>query len=177
MGGHVDKCDNPACNKVRVSYNSCRNRHCPKCQSTNTQRWVEARGRDLLPTTYFHLVFTLPHELNTFCLHYPKQLYSILFTASKETIETFSRDEKHLGAQTGMVSVLHTWGQNLSLHPHEAWGRVIAACPRSFLAAGFPLCPRANSRPSLTSLSFRTEVSEVRNLVLHFSTNRKLLTE
>ena len=118
MGGHVDKCDNPACNKVRVSYNSCRNRHCPKCQSTNTQRWVEARGRDLLPTTYFHLVFTLPHELNTFCLHYPKQLYSILFTASKETIETFSRDEKHLGAQTGMVSVLHTWGQNLSLHPH-----------------------------------------------------------
>jgi Putative transposase/Transposase zinc-binding domain len=118
MGGHVDKCDNAACHKIRISYNSCRNRHCPKCQSVNTQKWVAARGRDVLPATYFHLVFTLPQQLHTFCMHYPKELYSILFLSAKETLETFGRDKKHLGAQTGMVAVLHTWGQNLSLHPH-----------------------------------------------------------
>jgi hypothetical protein len=116
FGGHVDKCN--SCNHVRISYNSCRNRHCPKCQSTNKERWIEAREQDLLPTTYFHVVFTIPQELNVFCLNYPKALYNILFEASKETIETFAADTKHLGAQTGMISVLHTWGQNLSLHPH-----------------------------------------------------------
>ena len=116
FGGHVDKCN--TCNHTRVSYNSCRNRHCPKCQSTNKERWIQAREQDLLPTTYFHVVFTIPHELNVYCLNRPKDLYNILFEASKETIETFSGDVKHLGAQTGMISVLHTWGQNLSLHPH-----------------------------------------------------------
>ncbi len=116
FGGHVDKCN--SCNHVRISYNSCRNRHCPKCQNTNKERWIEAREKDLLPCTYFHVVFTLPQELNTYCLNYPKELYNILFSASKETIETFANDPKHLGAQTGMISVLHTWGQNLSLHPH-----------------------------------------------------------
>lgn len=116
FGGHVDKCN--SCNHVRISYNSCRNRHCPKCQTTNKERWIEAREQDLLPTTYFHVVFTIPHELNTYCLNYPKELYNILFAASKETIETFANDPKHLGAQMGMISVLHTWGQNLSLHPH-----------------------------------------------------------
>ena len=116
FGGHVDKCN--SCNHVRISYNSCRNRHCPKCQATNKERWIEAREKDLLPTTYFHVVFTMPHELNTYCLNYPKDLYTILFAASKETIETFANDPKHLGAQMGMISVLHTWGQNLSLHPH-----------------------------------------------------------
>lgn len=116
MGGHVDKCD--SCNYVRVSYNSCRNRHCPKCQSTNRERWIEARQQDLLPTSYFHVVFTLPQELNTYCLKYPKELYNILFAASKETLMTLGNDPKHLGAKMGMVSVLHTWGQNLSLHPH-----------------------------------------------------------
>lgn len=116
FGGHVDKCNN--CNHIRISYNSCRNRHCPKCQNTNKERWIQARQQDLLPTTYFHVVFTIPHELNTFCLNYPKELYNILFEASKETVETFAKDTKHLGAQTGMISVLHTWGQNLTLHPH-----------------------------------------------------------
>lgn len=116
FGGHVDKCN--SCNHVRISYNSCRNRHCPKCQTTNKERWIEAREQDLLPTTYFHVVFTIPQELNTYCLNYPKELYNILFAASKETIETFANDPKHLGAQMGMISVLHTWGQNLSLHPH-----------------------------------------------------------
>lgn len=116
MGGHVDKCN--SCNHIRISYNSCRNRHCPKCQATNRERWIAARQQDLLPTTYFHVVFTIPQELNPFCLKFPKALYNILFAASKETIETFGNDTKHLGAQTGIVSVLHTWGQNLSLHPH-----------------------------------------------------------
>ncbi len=118
MGGHVDKCNNSSCNHVHISYNSCRNRHCPKCQTTNREMWIQARQNDLLPTTYFHVVFTLPQELNIFCIHYPKEMYNILFAASKETIETFGKDPKHLGGQMGMVSVLHTWGQNLSLHPH-----------------------------------------------------------
>lgn len=116
LGGHVDKCN--SCNHIRISYNSCRNRHCPKCQVTNKERWVLAREKDLLPTTYFHVVFTMPQEINTCCIHHPKELYNILFEASKETIETFASDEKHLGAKTGMISLLHTWGQNLSLHPH-----------------------------------------------------------
>lgn len=118
LGGHIDKCNNVTCNNIRISYNSCRNRHCPKCQATNKEKWIDARMQDLLPTTYFHVVFTMPHELNTYCMHYPKEMYNILFAASKQTIETFGNDPKHLGAQMGMVSVLHTWGQNLSLHPH-----------------------------------------------------------
>lgn len=116
LGGHVDECD--SCGHVRISYNSCRNRHCPKCQHTNKERWILARKQQLLPVSYFHVVFTLPQELNTWCLHYPKQMYDLLFTASHQTIKAFAADEKHLGATTAMISVLHTWGQNLSLHPH-----------------------------------------------------------
>lgn len=118
LGGHVDKCNNNACGDVRISYNSCRNRHCPKCQATCREQWVVNRQKDLLPCTYYHLVFTMPHELNAFCMQHPKELYNILFAASKETVETFGRDPKHLGAHMGIVSLLHTWGQNLSLHPH-----------------------------------------------------------
>jgi Putative transposase/Transposase zinc-binding domain len=118
LGGHVDKCDNLSCGKTHISYNSCRNRHCPKCQGGERDRWVEARQNDLLPCTYFHLVFTIPSELNAFCIYHPKELYNILFAASKETLQTFGGDNKHLGANMGMVSLLHTWGQNLSLHPH-----------------------------------------------------------
>lgn len=118
LGSHKDKCDNPNCNHIRISYDSCRNRHCPKCQSTNRERWIEARQQDLLPVTYFHVVFTIPHQLNTYCIKYPKELYNILFAASKETIVTLGKDPKYLGAKMGMVSVLHTWGQNLGLHPH-----------------------------------------------------------
>jgi hypothetical protein len=116
FGGHIDQCS--LCSHLRISYNSCRNRHCPKCQSTNRERWIEEREKDLLPVTYFHVVFTLPHELNSYCLHYPKEMYDTLFLASKETMEVFARDKKHLGAKPGIISILHTWGQNLSLHPH-----------------------------------------------------------
>lgn len=118
LGGHVDKCDNNACGHVRISYNSCRNRHCPKCQSTNRERWIQDRQADLLPCKYYHLVFTMPQEINTFCIANPKELYNILFASSRETVEVFGNDPKHLGAQMGIVSLLHTWGQNLSLHPH-----------------------------------------------------------
>ncbi len=116
LGGHVDACD--SCGHVRISYNSCRNRHCPKCQGTNREQWIAARQQQLLPATYFHAVFTLPQELNTWCMHYPKEMYNLLFNASKQTITTFAQDAKHLGAAPGMISVLHTWGQTLSLHPH-----------------------------------------------------------
>ncbi len=116
LGGHVDQCDQ--CGHQRISYNSCRNRHCPKCQGTNRERWILARQDDLLPVPYFHLVFTLPVQLNTFCLQFPETLYNILFQASKETIMQLGLDQKHLGAKMGMISVLHTWGQQLWLHPH-----------------------------------------------------------
>jgi hypothetical protein len=116
LGGHIDQCD--TCGHVRISYNSCRNRHCPKCQGTNRERWILRRTDDLLPVTYFHGVFTLPLALNTFCLHHPRALYDMLFHAARDTVLTLGRDPKHLGATTGMIAVLHTWGQNLSLHPH-----------------------------------------------------------
>ena len=116
LGGHVDACN--SCGHVRVSYNSCRNRHCPQCQGTNREKWIAARQEQLLPVTYFHVVFTLPQELNSWCMHYPKEMYNLLFAASKQTITAFAQDAKHLGAMPGMISVLHTWGQNLCLHPH-----------------------------------------------------------
>lgn len=116
LGGHIDKCN--SCDYVRISYNSCRNRHCPKCQATNREDWIESRKNDLLPVKYFHVVFTIPHELNAYCLRHPKEMYNILFDASSQTIMDLGKDSKHLGAQMGLISVLHTWGQNLSLHPH-----------------------------------------------------------
>lgn len=118
LGGHLERCTNEKCKHERIAYNSCRNRHCPKCQSSNRERWILARKEDELNCTYFHVVFTLPQELNTYCLKYPKELYTILFQASKETLFAFGNDKKHLGAQMGAISILHTWGQNLSLHPH-----------------------------------------------------------
>lgn len=116
LGGHLDQCDQ--CGHQRISYNSCRNRHCPKCQGTNRERWILNRQDDLLPVPYFHVVFTLPEQLNPWCLKYPDVLYNILFQASRYTVMKLGLDPKHLGAKTGMISVLHTWGQNLSLHPH-----------------------------------------------------------
>ena len=116
MGSHIDGCTN--CGLLRISYNSCRNRHCPKCQGINRERWIAAREGKLLDATYFHVVFTLPQELNVYCLKHPAALYNLLFTSSGNTIETFAADPGHLGASPGMISVLHTWGQNLSLHPH-----------------------------------------------------------
>ena len=116
LGGHVDKCTN--CNYKRNAFNSCRNRHCPKCQGMNQLKWVDKRAMDLLPVNYFHLVFTIPHELNKLCLINKKVLYTILFKAAAETVTMLAQDKKYLGATPGITSVLHTWGQNLMEHPH-----------------------------------------------------------
>ena len=116
LGGHVDACT--SCGVLRVSYNSCRNRHCPKCQGNKREEWIRKREDDLLPVPYFHVVFTLPSVLNEYAIAYPREVYSTLFESAWRTVEQFGTDAKHLGAKTGMISVLHTWGQNLSLHPH-----------------------------------------------------------
>ena len=116
MGGHIDKCT--CCHKLHISYNSCRNRHCPTCQGHKREEWIQARSRELLPVTYFHVVFTLPKELNKLFMRYQKEMYAILFKSSWATLKQFGENEKHLGAKIGMIGVLHTWGQNLSLHPH-----------------------------------------------------------
>jgi len=116
MGGHIDSCDN--CGHTRISYNSCRNRHCPKCQAVQREQWIAAREAELLPVSYFHVVFTLPEVLNRLCMHEPEKMYNILFATAWSVMQSFAHDRKHLGADTGMITVLHTWGQNLSLHPH-----------------------------------------------------------
>jgi hypothetical protein len=116
MGGHADECD--ACGHVRISYNSCRNRHCPKCQTLAKERWIENRKEDLLPVGYFHVVFTIPEELNFITLLNQREMYSIFFMAVSETLIELSKDIKHLGAEIGFTTILHTWGQNLMNHPH-----------------------------------------------------------
>jgi hypothetical protein len=117
LGGHIDAC--PGCGyQAAISYNSCRNRHCPKCQTQLRERWIAARERELLATSYFHVVFTVPHELNVLALDNPRLFYDLLFTASAQTLLEVAADPKHLGAEIGTISILHTWGQNLLLHPH-----------------------------------------------------------
>lgn len=116
LGGHIDSCS--SCGYLQISYNSCRNRHCPKCQGHKQEAWVQKRQSELLPVPYYHIVFTLPDSLNVYALQYPKELYAILFKASWQTIEAFSKDKKWVSAKIGMIAILHTWGQNLSLHPH-----------------------------------------------------------
>lgn len=116
LGGHIDSCT--SCGHIQLSYNSCRNRHCPKCQGHKKEEWIQARQIDLLPVKYFHVVFTLPECINVLAMQYPKIIYSILFKAAWETIVEFGKDPKWLGGKMGMTSILHTWGQNLSLHPH-----------------------------------------------------------
>lgn len=116
LGGHVEECDQ--CPYTRISYNSCRNRHCPKCQSLARAKWVEARRAELLPVEYFHIVFTIPEQLARIAFHNRKVVYDILFRATAETLTTIARDPQHLGAEIGFFAVLHTWGQNLLHHPH-----------------------------------------------------------
>lgn len=118
LGGHIDKCSNPDCNHIHISYNSCRNRHCPKCQGHKREEWIEKRESELINAPYYHLVFTLPEELNHIALYKPKLLYNILFKITWSVIRDFAGNPKFLGAKTGMIAILHTWGQNLSLHPH-----------------------------------------------------------
>jgi hypothetical protein len=108
LGGHIDAC--PGCGyQAAISYNSCRNRHCPKWQVQARERWLAARERELLATSYFHVVFTIPHELNVLALDNPKEFYNWLFTASASTLLEVAADPKHLGAEIGVISILHTW--------------------------------------------------------------------
>ena len=116
LGGHVQQCDR--CGHQRIAYNGCRDRHCPKCQSTARAEWITERLERLLPVPYFHVVFTIPDELNPLALRNKKAVFDILFTAASQTLLSIARDEKHLGAQLGFTMVLHTWGQNLLFHPH-----------------------------------------------------------
>ena len=116
LGGHLDQCSR--CGHQAISYNSCRNRHCPKCQTSARERWIAARQRELLPTPYAHIVFTLPRHLAPLVLQNRKLLYGLLFRASAETLLELAQDPRHLGAEIGFFSVLHTWSQKLTLHPH-----------------------------------------------------------
>jgi Putative transposase/Transposase zinc-binding domain len=116
LGGHLDRCSR--CGHRAISYNSCRNRHCPKCLTNARDRWLADRQKELLNVDYFHVVFTLPHELSWLALRNQKVIYQLLFQASAETLLEIAADPKHLGAQIGFLSVLHTWGQNLQHHPH-----------------------------------------------------------
>jgi len=117
LGGHVDKC--LRCGKDwGLSFNSCRDRHCPKCQAQSRQRWIAARQEELLASTYFHVVFTLPHLLNALIRQNPVELYNLLFRSVAETLMEVAANPKHLGAEIGFFAILHTWSQNLLFHPH-----------------------------------------------------------
>lgn len=116
LGGHVEECD--VCGHVRVSYNSCRNRHCPKCQFLDKERWLESRKEDLLPIRYFHVVFTLPEALRPIALRNQRTLYGLLFKAVDQTLRELASDPRRLGAQIGFVALLHTWSSTLTDHPH-----------------------------------------------------------
>lgn len=114
LGGHMEECD--SCKKVRISYNSCRNRHCPKCQASRQAVWVEDVSERIIDTRYFHIVFTVPEQLNAICMLDSGKFYNTLFWGAWQTLRTLGY--MHYGAETGALAILHTWGQNLSLHPH-----------------------------------------------------------
>jgi Putative transposase/Transposase zinc-binding domain len=117
LGGHLLQCQ--ACEHTQIAYNSCRNRHCPKCQASAARRWLEARQADLLPMEYYHVVFTLPAPISDIAWYNKSVLYSLLFQAAAETLRTIAADPKHLGARIGATLVLHTWGSAMTHHPHE----------------------------------------------------------
>src|SRR5277367_6882125 len=116
LGGHRDQCT--SCGYQTISYNSCRNRHCPKCQTNAREQWLAKRAEDLLPAPYFHVVFTIPHDLSALMWQNKRRLFALLFQTSAQTLIEVAADPKHLGARIGFLAVLHTWGQNLQHHPH-----------------------------------------------------------
>src|SRR5467141_2021294 len=116
LGGHLERCDE--CGHERNAFNSCRDRHCPKCQSLARAQWLEDRKAELLEVPYFHVVFTVPEEIAAIALQNKEAVYSILFRTTAETLKTIAADPKHLGAEIGFFAVLHSWGQNLQFHPH-----------------------------------------------------------
>lgn len=118
LGGHKERCSDPACSNERYAYNGCRDRHCPKCNGMKREKWVAGRKADALPVPYFHIVFTLPASLESLCMAHGAEMYNLLFASAWEAIGVFARQHKYLGAQMGMVALLHTWGQNLMRHTH-----------------------------------------------------------
>jgi len=118
LGGHVERCENEKCGYSQIAYNSCRNRHCPKCQGAAAREWLAEREAELLPVPYFHVVFSLPAKIADIAYQNKAAIYDILFKASAETMITIAADPKHLGARIGLLSVLHTWGSALNHHPH-----------------------------------------------------------
>ncbi len=116
LGGHVTACED--CGHIHVAYNSCRNRHCPKCQGAAAKDWLAARQAELLPVPYYHVVFTLPAEIAQIAYQNKAAVYGILFKAASETLLTIAADPKHLGARIGITAVLHTWGSAMTHHPH-----------------------------------------------------------
>ena len=124
LGRNKKTCN--CCGAVEISYNSCRDRHCPKCNSTKREKWISSRKEDSLPVNYYHMVFTLPHELNDLCLHNQSVMYKLLMITAWKTILEFSKNYKYMGATPGVIMVLHTWGQNISFHPHVHC--IIPAC-------------------------------------------------
>ena len=121
LGGHVARCENDKCGHTRIAYNSCRNRHCPKCQGAAAREWLAAREAELLPVPYFHVVFSLPAQIADIAYQNKAAIYDILFKASAQTLITIAADPKHLGARIGILSVLHTWGSALNLNPHSRY--------------------------------------------------------
>src|SRR6202140_1277574 len=140
LGGHVERCED--CAHTRIAYNSCRNRHCPKCQWMAAQAWLEAREAELLPVPYFHVVFTLPAAIGAIAYQNKAKVYALLFKAAAETLLTIASDPKHLGSEIGVTAVLHTWGQNRAPHPPlpctvpgggvSSDGRRWVSCPSGF---------------------------------------------
>lgn len=118
LGYHAYRCSDADCGHIKYQYHSCRDRHCPNCGAVKKQQWIEARMQELLPVKYYHVVFTLPHELNPLVMGHRKLLYKLLFDAAALTLLCFAKDPRYLGAMPGIISVLHTWGQQLSYHPH-----------------------------------------------------------
>ncbi|MDQ3843743.1 MAG: IS91 family transposase [Bacteroidota bacterium] len=118
LGYHLYRCSDEECGKIKYQYHSCRDRHCPQCGAVKKEEWIENRTQELLRVKYYHVVFTLPHELNSLILSNRKLLYQLLFDVSAGTLLSFAKDKKFLGATPGIISVLHTWGQQLSFHPH-----------------------------------------------------------
>jgi hypothetical protein len=121
LGGHVARCENAACRYMAISYNSCRNRHCPKCQGAAAREWLAKREAELLPVPYFHVVFTLPASIARIAYQNKAVVYDLLFKASAETLLTIAADPKHLGAQIAITSVLHTWGSTMTQNPHSRY--------------------------------------------------------
>jgi len=166
------------CSHIQYKYHSCRNRHCPSCQGGKREEWIVRQQQYLLDVPYFHVVFTLPSELRPLCMHKPRLLYNLLFRASWETIATLSKDKKHLGAQSGMTAVLHTWSQNLTLHPHlhcivPGGGVTKAGNWKSTKSKGKFLFPKEILRPIFRGIFMKELKNEfIRRFALHILPHR-----